>query len=359
MKIINMLSKADSVKGQGVGSAYLEQVALVKEELKDEYNVTINCLKQGDITHIHSINLPYFLAIPFAKRKGTVVGYVHFLPETLEESIHLPSFMKKIFYRYVIRFYKSMDLLITVNPVFIDKLAEYGIDRSKVSYIPNFVSKKEFYKITKIDKSELKKKYGLKEDSFTVLAVGQLQIRKGVLDFVEIARKMPDIQFVWAGDFSFGKITDGYEKIKEIRSNPPKNVTFLGMVERNQMNEVYNLADVMFLPSYNELFPMTILESMNCDVPLLLRDLDLYESILFDFYLSGHSNEEFIHLLTKLKTDATFYKEAMEKSQRGCAFYSREHVAKMWRDFYQMALQYKRGGTSIFAFRTLLEKRKF
>ena len=33
--IINMVSSADKVQGQGVGSAYEEQVALVKEGLKD------------------------------------------------------------------------------------------------------------------------------------------------------------------------------------------------------------------------------------------------------------------------------------------------------------------------------------
>ena len=37
MITINMLSRADSVKGQGVLSAYQEQVKLVKEELADEF----------------------------------------------------------------------------------------------------------------------------------------------------------------------------------------------------------------------------------------------------------------------------------------------------------------------------------
>ena len=39
---INMLSSADKVDGQGVGSAYLEQVSLVKEGSKDLFDVKIN-----------------------------------------------------------------------------------------------------------------------------------------------------------------------------------------------------------------------------------------------------------------------------------------------------------------------------
>lgn len=38
-KTINMISQATSVKGQGVGSAYMEQVRLVKEGLSDKFEV--------------------------------------------------------------------------------------------------------------------------------------------------------------------------------------------------------------------------------------------------------------------------------------------------------------------------------
>ncbi len=342
MYTINMLSRADSVKGQGVGSAYLEQVALVKEELSEQYKIDINSFTMGDITHYHSINPEFFLTIPKAKRKGVAVGYVHFIPETLEDSIKLPKLAKKVFYWYVMRFYKSMDLLVTVNPWFIKKLEEYGINHKRVTYIPNYVSSKQFFPIRDCSKAYLRKQYGLPEDKFTVLGVGQLQKRKGLLDFVEIAKKMPDIHFVWAGGFSFGMITDGYEEIKRIKEHPPKNVTFLGIIDREKMNEVYNLADVMFLPSYNELFPMTVLEAMNCNVPMLLRDLDLYKDILFDFYLKADDNKDFIKLLEQLQGDAAYYDKAVDMSKRGKAFYSRENVAKMWENYYKRALRYKK-----------------
>ncbi len=339
---INMLSRADSVKGQGVGSAYLEQVALVKEELSDQYIVDINSFSMGDITHYHSINPEFFLTIPHAKKRGVAVGYVHFIPETLEDSIKLPKIAKIPFYWYVMRFYKSMDLLVTVNPWFIKKLAEYGINPKRVTYIPNYVSSKQFFPITDQSKASLRKQYGVPEGKFTVLGVGQLQMRKGLLDFIEIAKKMPDIHFVWAGGFSFGVITDGYEEIKKIKENPPKNVTFLGIIDREKMNEVYNLADVMFLPSYNELFPMTVLEAMNCNIPMLLRDLDLYEDILFDFYLKADSNKDFMAILNKLQDNPEFYQNAVDMSKRGKAFYGRENVAKMWDKFYKRAIRYKK-----------------
>lgn len=331
---INMMSKADMVKGHGVLSAHDEQVALVKEELKDLFQVEENGKSHSEITHYHSINPGFYLSIPFRKRQGSTVGYVHFLPETVDNSIKLPGFARKTFYKYMLSFYKKMDYLVTVNPYFIDVLEKYGIARDKVTYIPNFVSDEDFYPLTMEKQKKIRRQYGIQEDKFTVLCVGQLQKRKGVMEFVEMAKKMPDMQFVWAGGFSFGKITDGYDEIRQVMKKLPDNVKFLGMVDREKMNEIYNMANVMFLPSFEELFPMTILESMNCGIPILVRDLDIYKPILFDYVLKGDSQDEFQILLRRLQKEPDFYLEASHKAFAGHEFYSREHVGKMWRNFY-------------------------
>ncbi len=324
MLTINMLTRADSVKGQGVMSATEEQINLVTEGLKG-YNVVVNQLKIADINHIHTIN-PDFLFKSFAS--------VHFLPETLEKSISLPKPIKELFYKYVLSFYKQADYLVTVNPRFIDDLEKYGVDRSKVTYIPNFVSRETFYKITDQSKADLRKKFGLDPDKFTVVSAGQLQMRKGVLEFIDLATKMPDIQFVWAGNFAFKGISEGRKEIMEHMDDLPDNVHFLGLVERDRMNEFFNMGDVMLQLSFEELFPMTILESMNANIPLLLRDLPEYKPILFDYYLKANSQQTFKDELTKLKEDADYYAKACEGSKRGEQFYSKESILEQWQQFY-------------------------
>ena len=341
MPTINMLSSADKVKGQGVGSAYLEQVSLVQGGLGTEYKVVINKVARTEIMHYHTIDLKHYLSIPFAKSKGVAIGYVHFLPETIEGSIKLPNLIKKIFYKYIINFYSSMDYLVTVNPNFITKLEAYNIDRKKITYIPNFVSTDKFYNLSTEDKYIAKEKLKIAADAFVVLGVGQIQTRKGVMDFINIARRLPEVQFIWAGGFSFGNITDGYKELKNEMDNAPKNILFTGIVERNLMNDIYNVSDVLFMPSYNELFPMSILEAMNTSTPILLRDLELYEDILFDYYLKEHDNEGFIKAIEKLKSDANYYEQAKEKAIRGHNFYSRENVLTMWKDFYEKVCRIK------------------
>ena len=334
MPTVNMLSSANKIKGQGVSSAYIEQVNLVKNGLKNNYEIKINKLKFCDIMHYHTIDFKFFLSIKFSKSSGTSVACVHFIPETIEDSLKLPKNVKKIFYKYIIWFYKSVDHLVVVNPYFVEMLKTYGVDENKITYIPNFVSEQNFYNLNKIEKNQLKEKYDIIQGKFVVLGVGQVQSRKGVLDFIEVAKKLPNIQFLWAGGFSFGYITDGYSELKKIMEKPPSNVKFLGIVSREDMNEVYNLADLMFLPSFSELFPMSVLEAMALKLPILLRDLEIYHSILFKYYLKGKEIQDFVSIIESMKNDKENYKAWSENSWKCHEFYSKEYVLEMWKNFY-------------------------
>lgn len=331
---INMLSSATKIKGQGVGSAYIEQVGLIKQ-MSDKYVVYENKIKRTDIVHYHTIDLKFALSKCFMTSKGTSIAYVHMLPESVDGSLKLPRFIRKIFYRYMIWFYKSMNHIVTVNPYFVNVLCEkYHIPKERITYIPNYVSNEYFHPVSPKAKAEFRKKYDISPDAFVVMSAGQLQVRKGFFDFMKIAEKMPDVTFIWAGGFSFGSITDGYNEIQNIINNPPDNVRFLGIVERENMNEVYNLSDVMFLGSFFELFPMIILEAMCVNLPILLRNLPIYEDILFDFYLKQADVDGFVSCINRLKTDKEFYDNACQMSKKGNDFYSKDNIMKMWDNFY-------------------------
>lgn len=328
---INMLSKATSVDGQGVGSAYLEQVALIKE-CSDIFSTSINAKgNKFDIYHFHTVN-PEF-ATRFNKHHVNI-AYVHFIPTTLDGSIKLPKLFFGVFKKYVISFYKKADEIVVVNPSFIPPLVDLGIKKENITYIPNFVDHDKFKTISEQEREAVRKQYNIPLDKFVVLGCGQVQTRKGVVDFVEVAKRNPDILFVWAGGFSFGKITDGYKQLKEIMDNPPDNVKFLGIVPRDKMNDIYNAVDLLFTPSFSELFPMTILEAVNSSKPILLRDLELYEDILFKKYRSASDVDGFDREIKRLASDKDYYNESIEMSNYISSFYCKEHVKNIWREYY-------------------------
>ena len=67
------------------------------------------------------------------KNKGVNVAYVHFLPDTLDGSIQLPSSALAVFKKYITHFYNTADYLIVVNPIFIKDLVRFGIDEHKLN----------------------------------------------------------------------------------------------------------------------------------------------------------------------------------------------------------------------------------
>ncbi len=74
---ITMYSKADSVAGQGVGSAYLELMQLLQKQLSDQFTIRVNAFDKSDISHYHTINPSFYLST-FSQRRGQKIGYVHF-----------------------------------------------------------------------------------------------------------------------------------------------------------------------------------------------------------------------------------------------------------------------------------------
>lgn len=324
---IRVFSKATSVPGQGVGAAYVEQLNLIQQSKR--LVVLQPNEPRPDLVHIHTINFRYWLAMLFIKIPRVV--YVHFLPSTLSSSIKLPRLFFGILKWYVKVFYKTASHLVVVNPIFIEPLIKMGIKKERIVFIPNYVDESKF--ATKVSNASIQKQWQFKR--FTVLGVGQVQHRKGVLDFIEVAKKLPAVDFVWAGGFSFKGMTAGYEELKKVMENPPKNVRFLGIVPREKMNELYHGCDLYFLPSFDELMPMSVLEAAVCDKPILLRDLELYQPVFFNHYLSAHDVDGFVKMIKQLSENKEMYQQSLDHPRWLKNYYRKETILKQWEDFYQ------------------------
>ena len=326
-----MLSKADSVPGQGVGSAYEEQTRLVKK-LKD-FDVFIN--EKGDkfdIFHIHSVNLRFRFRM---NKKHINVVYVHFVPKDNQGSLSMPKFLTRIFDHYVESFYRAADELVVVNPYFIASLEDLNIPKERITYIPNYVNPEDFHRLSIEEINQTKAKYEIPRDKFVVLGCGQIQTRKGFDDFIKVAEENPHMFFVWAGGFSFGGITHGYKKYKKMLKNLPSNMKAIGIIERSEMNSIYNIANAFFMPSYLELFPMAILEATQLELPLVLRNLELYRPIFSTKYCGGDNVEDFSRELNKLEKDPEYYQKCMNNTKHIKKTYSEKALLEQWDKYYK------------------------
>lgn len=333
MITLTMLSVADSVKGQGVGSAYTELMRLLAAYGRDDFSVKVNeSTKNADVVHVHSIDPTSSLKLRFCK-KPTVIS-VHMTPEMARNSMRLPKLAMKIFTKYLIRTYRGADYVHIVNPDLRDEVRAYGYRDEQIRYIPNFVAKSRFFPKPSEEKRLLREKYHLRETDFVCFASGQTRAGKGVLDFAEVARLVPEATFIWAGGFPFGSLADGYHEVKEMQLHAPENLRFPGVVERDEINDLLNISDLFFFPSYEELFPMSILEAASTHTPLLLRDLPEYRNILTGRYLIGNDNEEFAKLIRQIRDDDSLREKLTRDAVSIAEEYSEERIYGLWKDFY-------------------------
>jgi glycosyltransferase involved in cell wall biosynthesis len=151
------------------------------------------------------------------------------------------------------------DLIITVSNFTKDKIiTHYGISPEKITVVHNAVElsdKKEFH-IEKKDK--------------IVLFLGRVTLQKGPDYFVQAAKKClefdPDIKFIIAGTGDM----EGYIIEKTAELGISDKVLFSGFVPDEDLDRIYQMADVYVMPSVSEPFGITPLEAMKNNTPVII-----------------------------------------------------------------------------------------
>ena len=158
------------------------------------------------------------------------------------------------------------------------------------------------------------------ETQKVIICVGLFFERKGILDFVEIAEKMPDYTFIWFGDVPMLSIPANIRRV--VKTAHPRNVIFPGYINGDLIEGAYSGADLFFFPSYEETEGIVVLEALASQQQVLLRDIPVYGGWLRDrenCYM-GTNNQEFEKLIRQLvnhrlpNLSLTGFKTAQEKS---------------------------------------------
>ncbi|ACK42999.1 MULTISPECIES: glycosyltransferase [Dictyoglomus] len=331
---VNIVSEAQAweVKGQGVYTATLVLTEALKK--RSDVEVYLNANGLFDIAHLHTPG-PYAISKGLFTGKRLVIS-AHVVPESVLGSFILSNLWLPLFTSYLIRYYNLADMVIAVSPKVKEELEEIGV-KAPIVFIPNPVNLERFYKSQEL-RIEGRKKLGLSNKDFVVICSGQIQPRKGVDTFLEIAKILPFIKFVWVGGQPFSVLTAGYIEMNEKIKKAPPNVIFTGLVPYEEMPIYLNAADIFFFPSYQENFPMAVLEAASCGLPLLLRDNPEYREPYKDWYIPAKNDEEFKNYILKLHQDISFREEYQKRALRLAKEYSADNVADMMVEVYKEIL---------------------
>jgi glycosyltransferase involved in cell wall biosynthesis len=161
---------------------------------------------------------------------------------------------------------KKATLIVTISKYSQSKILEYyGIGADKIRIVPNGVDTDKF---KPTDSEAARQQLGLGQEP-TVLFMGSLIHRKGVLYLVEAAEKVVkqrgNARFVIVGSGPM----QGQIEASLAASGIKGNFTLLGNLKEEQLPAAYNAADVFVLPSIQEGQGIVLLEAQACAKPVV------------------------------------------------------------------------------------------
>lgn len=331
MKICLYLESKDLVAKSGFKTAYLNH----KKALKlSGVEVTTDPTDDYEILHLHWFGPRSLYYLKKAKRSGKmVVAHAHSTGKyDLRNSFTLSNIFAPAYERYLDYFFNQADYICTPSRHAKSLLTQRGF--RKVFVITNGVDRDEF-SFTKESRAHYREK--LKLNEFTCISAGNVIPRKGIIDFIKVAQKLPQLDFVWYGH-RWNKFLAFHPTMHRWIENRPSNVKMPGFFE--DAVGAYSAGDVFFFPSYGENQPLVLLETASLGIPPVVRDLPEYGGWLKDGVncLKGETIKDFTEILEKLSDDRALWDE-LSKGQKELAEKNRlENVGKELKKFYSSLL---------------------
>lgn len=300
-----------TVQGHGVHTAFVELTNALKS--RDDVEVFTNKLAPRDvaITHLHTVGMFSLRRLLFDTSKKVVSAHV--VPASFVGSLVGAKAWAPLATWYLRWFYNRADLVLAVSDETRRELIKLGVTKP-IEIVYNLIDTTR-YKTTAVDKATARKKLKLSSSDWVVVGAGQVQPRKRVNDFVDAARKLPDMRFIWVGGMPFGRAAAGYSAMQKLIDSAPNNVEFTGVIDLKKVKKYYQAADVFWLPSEQETFGLVVVEAAAANLPVMLRDIPDYKETFADNAVMVPTGNE-VKTLRKLRDDTAFYKEAQNGSRQ-------------------------------------------
>lgn len=275
MKILLHTGKFKEVEKSGVGRAIVHQKKALDlmhipytTDVKDDF----------DIVHINTIFPESLLLARRCKRKGKkVIFHAHSTEEDFRNSFKLSNAVSPIFKQWLKSCYGSADLLITPTEYSKHLLEKYDLDKEIIA-ISNGIDL-EFFDRKKCHPQKFREKYGYTKNDKIIMSVGLYIERKGILEFLELARRMPEYKFIW---FGYTKPALIPENISKAIKNKTENVLFPGYVNSDELKDAYAGCDIYIFPTKEETEGIVLLEALALKTKTIVSDIPIYEGWLKD-----------------------------------------------------------------------------
>jgi glycosyltransferase involved in cell wall biosynthesis len=201
---------------------------------------------------------------------------------TSERNIDLQISASRLFIEKLMS--RFSDIIVTNAAATRDMLVQSRVcSVDKIKVIPNGVNVGRFTPLSSGQKSESRKKFGIGEKSFVILLPGRIQKQKNHISLLKALALIPDIasrcEVLFVGDIIDLEYKDSLDEY--IKDNLQGiQIHFAGQCD--EMNDVYEIADLVVLPSLFEGLPNVIIEAMYKSKLIALSDVSDNAAIIRD-----------------------------------------------------------------------------
>ena len=227
----------DTVRKSGVGKALEHQAAALQsaglplvEDIPPAGPEAKAC-----VVHLNTVLPGAPLAAARAHARGCkVVYYGHSTMEDFRNSFFGSNLLAPLFKRWLIFCYRQGDVVITPSIYSRRILMGYKLGRP-IYALSNGIDTGFFHPDAE-RAARFRARYGLAEGQRCVISVGHWMVRKGLPDFVELARRMPQVRFIWFGQTDDALLT---AEVRRAMDAAPGNVLFAGFVGAEELCDAY------------------------------------------------------------------------------------------------------------------------
>ena len=275
MKVLLYTENEKMIGKSGLGKAIKHQMNALKE---NNIEYTTNPKDDYDIVHINFYGPKSYSLAKRAKKNGKkVIYHAHSTEEDFRNSFILSNQIAPLFKKWLIKCYTLGDHILTPTPYSKKLLENYGIT-IPITAISNGINVKFFEKDEEKGK-KFRKDFGYKNSDKIIMGVGLYIERKGILDFVELAKRLPEYKFIW---FGHSPLAASPLKIREAVNTKLDNLCFAGYVEPEVLRRAYSGCDLYLFPTLEETEGIPIMEACAAKIPSLIRDIPVFDEWLSD-----------------------------------------------------------------------------
>lgn len=276
MKVLLYTEGLKKIGNSGLGKAVKHQMKAMED---NNVPYTTNPKDTDyDIAHINFYGPKSYFLAKKARRKGKkVVYHAHSTEEDFRNSFILSNQIAPLFKWWISKCYRLGDVVIAPTPYTKRILSNYKLNRP-IYAISNGIDLKQFEKDEELAK-KFREYFKFNENDKVIMSCGIYVERKGIVDFVELAKRLPEYKFVWFGSSPLKYST---KAIKDAINTKLDNLFFPGYVPLEILKGGYSGADLFIFPTFEENEGIPVMEAATCRIPILVRDIPVFEDWLID-----------------------------------------------------------------------------